>query len=162
MRITTLLAGAALVLLGASTAFAANSKPQQDKMSAAGKRAAAAISHIRAMRQHGPVAARALIQVQKDGDGCVNDPECGEEGEDEAADIPGGQAEVSIAVDESGQHIVVGYNDTRGFDLNPISVSGVLYSNDGGKTFIDGGQLPTPGDGDIDGEKFPQVFGDPE
>src|SRR5438874_5413832 len=36
----------------------------------------------------------------------------------------GGQAETSIAVDSTGQHIVVGMNDTRGFTLSPLSVSG--------------------------------------
>ncbi len=75
---------------------------------------------------------------------------------------PGGQAELSIAVDESGQHIVIGFNDTRGFALNPISVSGYMYSEDGGKTFVDGGQLPSPGNEVIGTTRFPQVFGDPE
>ena len=65
----------------------------------------------------------------------------------------GGQAETSIAVDESGKHVVVGFNDTRGFALTPISVSGFMYSDDGGKTFADGGQLPTT---------TADVFGDPE
>jgi hypothetical protein len=164
MKFFTLAASAALMVLGTTSSFAADAKPQQDRMSPAGKRAAAAVAHIRAMAsRNGPVAARALVQSQKadDEDGCLNKPECGEEDES-ASDIPGGQAEVSIAVDESGQHVVVGYNDTRGFSRNPISVSGVLYSQDGGKTFVDGGQLPSPGDGDIGGTKFPQVFGDPE
>ncbi len=173
MRLFTLFASAALVLVGATSSYAADSKPQQDRMSPAGKRAAAAIARIRATSaratagasRSGPAAASAhtLVQTQKvqDGDTCLNKADCGEEDED-GSDIPGGQAETSIAVDESGQHIVVGYNDTRGFSRNPISVSGVLYSEDGGKTFIDGGQLPSPGDGDIDGTKFPEVFGDPE
>src|SRR5436190_12679183 len=53
-------------------------------------------------------------------------------GEDGDGDGPvGGQAEVSIAVDAAGQHIVVGVNDTRGFGLNPIGVSGFAYSDDG-------------------------------
>jgi hypothetical protein len=163
MRALTLIASAACVLLGATSSLAADAKPQHDRMSPAGKRAAAAVAHLRAATRGPARSARTLVQTQRedDEDGCLNKPECGEEGEEEE-EIPGGQAEVSIAVDESGQHIVVGYNDTRGFDLNPISVSGVLYSEDGGKTFVDGGQLPTPGDGDIGGEKFPQVFGDPE
>ena len=78
----------------------------------------------------------------------------------------GGQAEVSIAVDATGQHIVVGFNDTRGFGLNPIGVSGFAYSDDGGATFTDGGQLPTTGNnalnGSIGGTLYPQVFGDPD
>ena len=85
-------------------------------------------------------------------------------GGDEAEDNPaGGQAETSIAVSADGMHVVVGHNDTRGFDLNPFSVSGFMYSDDGGATFVDGGQLPTgTPTGAINGESFPQVFGDPE
>ena len=41
-------------------------------------------------------------------------------------------------------------------------MSGYLYSEDGGKTFVDGGQLPSPGDEVIGTTRFPQVFGDPE
>src|SRR5262249_13855390 len=62
--------------------------------------------------------------------------------EDEDVSLPGGQAETSIAVDSTGQHIVVAHNDTRGFSRNPVSVSGFIYSDDGGMTFTDGGQLP--------------------
>jgi hypothetical protein len=75
--------------------------------------------------------------------------------------LPGGQAETSIAVDKTGQHVVIGYNDFRGFVINPISVSGVLYSDDGGKTFKDGGQLPSPGNVTLGTAKFPEIFGDP-
>ena len=123
-----------------------------------GKRAAAAVARVTAVAHlaHAPVTAQAK------GDGnCVNSPDCGEEDEDASA-APGGQAELSIAVDESGQHIVIGFNDTRGFNLNPISVSGVMYSQDGGKTFVDGGQLPSPGDQVLGGTLLPAVFGDPE
>jgi hypothetical protein len=96
-----------------------------------------------------------------DGVAPVDDP--GGEEEDEAEVGPaGGQAETSIAVDSSGMHIVIGFNDTRGFALNPVSVSGVMYSDDGGATFTDGGQLPTPGTDLIGTTKYPQVFGDPE
>jgi Big-like domain-containing protein/Calx-beta domain-containing protein/FIMAH domain-containing protein len=81
----------------------------------------------------------------------------------DAEDGPaGGQAETSIAVDASGQHIVLGYNDTRGFAENPTSLSGVMYSDDGGATFVDGGRLPSPGTDLIGTTRFPQVFGDPE
>jgi uncharacterized repeat protein (TIGR01451 family) len=75
----------------------------------------------------------------------------------------GGQAETSIAVDSTGMHIVIGVNDTRGFSLNPLSVSGFQYSDDGGVTFVDGGQLPvTTGTSAIGATLLPQVFGDPE
>ena len=40
--------------------------------------------------------------------------------EDDGTLIPGGQAEFSIAVDATGNNVVVGFNDTRGFSLNPI------------------------------------------
>src|SRR5258708_2074091 len=68
--------------------------------------------------------------------------EGGDEGEGEGEGPAGGQAETSIAVDASGQHIVVGINDTRGFAASPVSVSGFSYSDDGGATFVDGGRLP--------------------
>ena len=87
----------------------------------------------------------------------------------EEADSPedegptGGQAETSVAIDSTGQHVVVGINDTRGFGSNPISVSGLAYSDDGGATFTDGGQLPvTTGTSTIGSTVYPQVFGDPE
>ncbi len=89
-------------------------------------------------------------------DGCDAD--------DEQGDGPaGGQAELSVAIDSTGQHIVVGANDTRGFALNPVSVSGFSYSDDGGVTFVDGGSLPVnTGTTNIGATILPQVFGDPE
>ena len=84
------------------------------------------------------------------------DPACLDEGE-----LPRGtQSETSIAIDSTGQHIVVGFNDFRGFDLEQTSVSGFMYSDDGGETFVDGGQLPHGRPSDQFG--FPQVFGDPD
>jgi hypothetical protein len=89
----------------------------------------------------------------------------GDDGDEEDGPT-GGQAEVSIAVDVTGQHIVVGFNDTRGFALNPFGVSGFAYSDDGGASFTDGGQLSTTGNsalnGAIGGTQYPQVFGDPD
>lgn len=122
------------------------------------------------MSPMGRVASKVRKQLRKAGlagvntrsaiDSCVNTPDDCEDGFSEGP--AGGQAETSIAVDSTGQHIVVGFNDTRGFSLNPISVSGFMYSDDGGKTFVDGGQLPTPGNQDIGGSLFPAVFGDPD
>jgi hypothetical protein len=99
-------------------------------------------------------------------DNCLEDEEC------EAADpdfpggfpIPGGQAEYAIAVDSTGQHVVIGFNDTRGFSLSPASLSGFYYSDDGGVTFTDGRQLPIPvaQQTTLAGTKYPQVFGDPD
>jgi hypothetical protein len=86
------------------------------------------------------------------------------EGDEAGGEGPtGGQAETSIAVDSTGQHVVVGMNDTRGFTLSPLSVSGFAYSDDGGVTFTDGGQLTvTTGTTTIGTTVYPQVFGDPE
>src|SRR5438270_2714144 len=98
-----------------------------------------------------------------DRDFCTDQQECEEESSDPDSGGPaGGQAETSLAVDSTGQHVVVGFNDTRGFALNPTSVSGFMYSDDGGATFTDGGQLPTPGNELVGAVRFPQVFGDPE
>jgi hypothetical protein len=88
--------------------------------------------------------------------GCHNDPDCSD------AAVGGGQAETSIAVDATGQHIVVGFNDTRGFSKVPVSVSGFMYSEDGGATFVDGGQLPSPDNETVGATRLPQIFGDPE
>ena len=87
---------------------------------------------------------------------CTTDSACLDEGE-----LPAGtQSETAIAIDDSGQHVVIGFNDFRGFnDPNQLSISGFAYSDDGGKTFVDGGQLP---DGPLDEFGFPQVFGDPD
>jgi hypothetical protein len=90
-------------------------------------------------------------------DGCVNEPDCGE-----APLVRSSlQSETSIAVDSTGQHIVIGFNDFRGFG-NTVSVSGFMYSDDGGATFVDGGQLPTGPTTLIGGQRFPQIFGDPD
>jgi len=142
-----------------------------DQMSAAGRLAqlAATGKLAKAIAK-----ARARADQQKSGTGfAASSPGGsgdGEEGDDDLGEAPaGGQAELSIAVDSTGQHIVVGVNDTRGFSANPVSVSGFTYSDDGGVTFVDGGQLPTPGVGagsiaadSIAGTNYPQVFGDPE
>jgi hypothetical protein len=93
---------------------------------------------------------------------CLNQPDC-EEGPVVASNL---QAETSIAVDGTGQHIVIGFNDFRGFLANPatqpVSISGFFYSDDGGATFVDGGRLPTGPTTLIAGQQFPQVFGDPD
>ena len=90
---------------------------------------------------------------------CHNDPRCGRGFRDDPAST---QAELSIAVDSTGQHVVVGFNDFRGFSSNPLSLSGFMYSDDGGMTFVDGGQLPSPGTDTIGSARYPQIFGDPE
>ena len=72
------------------------------------------------------------------------------------------QSEMAIAVDATGQHVVVGFNDFRGFALPTVSLSGFMWSNDGGETFHDGGQLPTPGNDLVGTARLPQIFGDPD
>ena len=103
-----------------------------------------------------------LTFLAKSGDTCLlGDDDCGATGFQEGPS--GTQSEMTIAVDVTGQHIVVGYNDFRGFSSNPISVSGFAYSDDGGATFTDGGQLPSAGTSQLaDGTKLPQIFGDPD
>ena len=63
------------------------------------------------------------------------------------------QSETTIA--KNGNKVVVGYNDTRGFPLPNVSVSGYAYSSDAGVTWTDGGQLPAAGGSSA-------VFGDPD
>src|SRR5215472_4817110 len=128
-----------------------------DHMSAMGQ-LASRVKQV--LQQKGIVSGKALVAPPNPpGDkGCTNAPACN----DDADGPAGGQAETSIAVDRTGQHVVVGFNDTRGFSSNPISVSGFMYSDDGGQTFVDGGQLPSPGTDTIGTTKFPEVFGDPD
>jgi hypothetical protein len=84
------------------------------------------------------------------------DEDCSDTG---FSDGPGAtQSEMSIAVDRTGQHVVVGFNDFRGFSTTPTtSLSGFAYSDDGGATFTDGRQLPNVG-----GAAKDTVFGDPD
>jgi len=137
-----------------------------DKMSAVGRAARRVSRNI-----GGGVAAAASARIQELlGTKSPGKAQCGETDEDcgEAEGLndgpPSTQSEVSIAVDSTGQHVVVGFNDFRGFDnqTNPLSVSGFMYSDDGGATFVDGGQLPSPGTDTIGTTKLPQVFGDPD
>jgi hypothetical protein len=98
--------------------------------------------------------------VDCDDNGC-------ETGAGEEFDNPNAaQSELSIAIDGSGSHIVIGFNDFRGFNTPvsvPLSISGVAYSDDGGATFVDGGQLPVVSNGHLaDGTLMPEVSGDPD
>ncbi len=69
---------------------------------------------------------------------------------------------MSIAVDASGNHVVVLFNDGQGLTLSPVSVSGFAWSSDGGATFTVGGMLPSPQQGTFGGAAYPQVFGNPD
>ena len=101
----------------------ANKSAVADRMSPMGRLATKARNQLRKMGAAG-VSTRSSVNH------CINIPDDCEDGFSEGP--AGGQAETSIAVDKTGQHIVVGFNDTRGFSLNPISVSGFMYSDDGG------------------------------
>src|SRR5262245_1082848 len=90
--------------------------------------------------------------------GCVNEPDCGEA----AVTATNLQSETSIAVDSTGQHVVVAFNDFRGFTATTTSISGFAYSDDGGVTFVNGGQLPVGPTTIIGNQSFPQVLGDPD
>src|ERR1041384_612336 len=99
-----------------------------DRLSPSGKLAQARIAALRGVgAQSGP--------------NCFNAPDCEEEGPIAASQL---QAETSIAVDSTGQHIVIGFNDFRGFNANQATkgtpISGFSYSDDGGATFVDGGR----------------------
>lgn len=74
----------------------------------------------------------------------------------------GGNAEIRVAVDPSGQNIVIGFNDARGFATTPTSLSGVARSSDGGLTFVDGGRLPNGPTTTVGTTVVPQIFGDPD
>src|SRR5262249_47333585 len=120
-----------------------------------------------AMGRRAMIAQRQVLGLQKSDDTCFGTPDECDEGfvdpdVDPAGPNGGHQAETSIAIDDTGQHIVIGVNDFRGFNLHPISVSGIMFSDAGGQTFVDAGQLPPPGNDAIGTTKFPQVFGDPE
>lgn len=159
------------MLLSSATPARAQEKSAEDAMSAAGAIAAqarAAIEAELAAREGVGPSAAAVTESNRDvadDDACINRPRC-LRGLREGPS--GGQAELSIAVTPDGQYIVVGYNDTRGFSRNPVSVSGYMYSSDYGKTFTDGGQLPVSGHpgtipaSSIGTTSLPQIFGDPD
>lgn len=164
------------VCLGALLPSAAQAQKshRESRMSAMGK-----IAHRAVMRATGsiiPAAQRRnsiLSGDESHGTGDLDEEEeggdeeeedLGLEQDDEMEEIAGGQAETSLAIDSTGQHVVVGFNDSRGFSLAQVSVSGFMYSDDGGLTFTDGGQLPinTVAPTNVAGTLYPQVFGDPE
>lgn len=83
-------------------------------------------------------------------------------GADDGTTLPGGQADMSIAVDATGNNVVVVFNDGQGLALSPVSVSGFAWSSDGGATFTVGGMLPSPQQGTFGSTAYPQVFGNPD
>lgn len=90
--------------------------------------------------------------------------ECDDCNSDPDFSFPGGgsNAEIRVAVDPSGQNVIIGFNDARGFASSPVSLSGVARSSDGGQTFVDGGRLPNGPTTTIGTTAYPQIFGDPD
>ncbi len=145
MQVSTIVrAGVAMVIAGFCQPVFASKTGNTSDLSGTGRIAqqkVASINHTGGSAQSSP---------------CLNVPDCPE------LSAPSTQAETSIAVDSTGQHVVVGFNDFRGFSSSTLSLSGFMYSNDGGATFVDGGQLPTGPTTVVAGQLFPQIFGDPE
>jgi len=145
------------VLAGAAGAPPPTRHRSPHRMSSTGQ-----MAH-RALRQLGGVLHRS--RHDRGEEGFEDEEGGGPGGLEDGGELPGGaQGELSIAVDDGGQNVVIGFNDFRGFlAAMPgarLSVSGFMVSHDGGKTFIDGGQLPiTTGD---PASELPQVFGDPD
>src|SRR5262249_17974001 len=112
-----------LSVLPASAKRPLRAKAREDRLSAMGRMAAGARAAIQAGRGPGHLLPRI-------GGTCGNEPDCGDDGDISSADTPSeAQSELSIAVDATGQHVVVGFNDFLGVNLNPISLSGFLYSD---------------------------------
>src|SRR5690349_16195456 len=71
----------------------------------------------------GALAERARAALIADGDeepGGEGSETCDEVFCDPESPAPAGQAEMAVAVDATGRHVVVGFNDFRGFSLNPL------------------------------------------
>ena len=138
---------------------AANSSNTPDhRMSAMGRLAQKKIRSVAAGKIVRQKAQFAIEEVDSQIRGCFNQPDC----PDPEPTAGSTQAETAIAVDSTGQHVVVGFNDFRGFASATVSISGFMYSDDGGATFVDGGQLPVGPTTIIGGQRVPQVLGDPD
>jgi hypothetical protein len=95
------------------------------------------------------------------GSGCFSDdPDC--EDENGSVGLADKQSEMGLAVDPSGLHVVVGFNEAQGFSTNPNKLSGFATSSDSGATFPTTGALPSPGNQSIGTTLYPQIFGDPD
>jgi hypothetical protein len=168
-RLSGTFIGVSLLMLGLVTSRAwAQRKPTESTMSSMGRLAARARARIHtgsatptpSVRDAVTVGARSAEGGDESDNPCLNEPDCGEHFPDGPSRT---QSETSIAIDSSGQHVVLAFNDFRGFSASPISVSGFMYSDDGGKNFTDGGQLPvTTGTSVVGGTLLPEVFGDPD
>lgn len=68
-----------------------------------------------------------------------------------------GQAETSMAVDATSQHVVIGFNDFA--NASSGSLSGFMYSDDGGNTYTYGGTLPTSAGATVAGDPDVKYLG---
>jgi len=71
------------------------------------------------------------------------------------------QSETTIAANADGSILVAGYNDARGFDVVPLSLSGISRSTDGGATWNEVGVGPG-GLGVLPSVTNGSVYGDPD
>ena len=152
------LTGLGAVLLGQSAARQVPRSSIEQRMSRMGS-AAVLVRRGTGSLPDRAAFVRALAKAFK-ADICPPEPDCESDLQEDGPINT--QSEVSVAVDGTGQHVVIGFNDFRGFPLNPVSLSGYMYSDDGGQTFVDGGQLPSPGDQLVGSLKLPFVWGDPD
>jgi hypothetical protein len=130
-------------------------------MSATGKLAAKNVTRWNAAATDSSKHADALTREHAN---CDNEPDCEPSTHDPDGALIGTRSETAIATDATGTHVVIGFNDFRGFtSTTTLSISGFAYSDDGGSTFVDGGQLPiTTPTVTLNGIVYPQVFGDPD
>jgi hypothetical protein len=131
-------------------------------MSAMGRRAA---RHVMGWNAPGADGSKRAHDLVREHANCDNEPDCEPTTTDPDGALIGTRSETTIAIDATGGHVVIGYNDFRGFAGagGTTSISGFSYSDDGGKTFVDGGQLPiTTPTVTVSGVVYPEVFGDPE
>src|SRR5688572_7484575 len=105
-RCTLVLGTVATVFCSTALAFD-DAASRLDKMSPMGRRAAAEVARIMAQPAAATAPAATASPAKMESPICFNESRC-PRGLRESA--PGGQAELSIAVDESGQHIVIGFN----------------------------------------------------
>ena len=132
-----------MLCIGAANAASTEPQPKTDRMSAMGQRAAAAVAKLK-QQTTGKGGPEVRTRGADDGDDCLNKPDAPSRATEKnapRADRPSCRSRSMRAVSTSSSA-----STTRaGFDKNPISVSGYMYSEDGGKTFVDGGSTAFPG-----------------
>ena len=149
---------AGLIAFANTSTAQETAKRPESRMSAAGRLARQHIATVTALAKGST--RNADDDIGRQPSDCADDIRCFPNSP--TVGLGGTQAEVSVAVDSTGQHIVLAFNDFRGFAKDPVSLSGFMFSDDGGAMFTDGGQLPSPGNQSLFGQKWPQILGDPD